>query len=557
MATTPQPVIVLQRGIEARFLWLLLIIGMLLLFADLGDIYLWQDEAETAVIARHLLAYGLPLSTNGVTWVQQQGQPFIEFTRDYVWIYHPWLQFALTAAAFAALGSTTVAARAPFALAGLATFCFFYYFVLRWLKDERIARAAAVLLLFCVPFILLARQCRYYVLSALFTLLTVDSYLWLRLERPWTVPYFVLSSVLLYHSDYLAFPPTLAALLLHLFFFARTRIVWHRFLIAFLLIAVLVVPWAYFMRLGSRAGFSSVQSQLTLVSPSRWNRFLAHLGQYFLQITLWFFPLIFIPVLIVALLKRSKADGLALNSTQATFCQLVGLVVVVNILTLSTLGWVFFRYLTHLIPLLLAMLAVVIARFLERWPVFAYTLLALLITSNVLHILPYRLLSAAPLEQSHWWQEAVTSPTMNWVDLIRSIRFRSDLWMYAQELTHSYAGPIEGLVGYLSQHAKPGQTVLVNYEDLPLQFYTNLRVLGGFAARGVLSDQQPDWVIDRKHGHYRDILAAILAAASYERIEIPYPDIRNENREEAYKHYYLLTAQGDEDHVVLYRRRGD
>jgi hypothetical protein len=96
---------------------------------------------------------------------------------------------------------------------------------------------------------------------------------------------------------------------------------------------------------------------------------------------------------------------------------------------------------------------------------------------------------------------------------------------------------------------------LVNYEDLPLQFYTNLRVLGGFPARGLTPDLRPDWVIDRKYGPYRDLLADILAAGSYERITIPYPDIRWENREEARQHHYL-TVQNEDD-VVLYRRQGD
>ncbi len=127
--------------------------------------------------------------------------------------------------------------------------------------------------------------------------------------------------------------------------------------------------------------------------------------------------------------------------------------------------------------------------------------------------------------------------------------------MYVQELIHPYKGPIEGIVSYLSQHAEPTQVVLVNDEDLPLQFYTNLHILGGLSGHGVDVALQPDWVIDRKYGHYRDILAAVVASGPYERIELPYPDIRNENREEAYKHHYL-TVQG-ENNVVLYRREGD
>ncbi|MEM4725149.1 MAG: glycosyltransferase family 39 protein, partial [Candidatus Hadarchaeum sp.] len=300
MARTIRLAAAFLREVEARFFWLLLIIGAFLLFVDLGDVYLWQDEAETALIARHWLVHGLPLSTDGMTWVQQQAQPFIEFTSDYVWISHSWLQFALTAVTFAFLGFTTVAARLPFVLAGLASLCFFYQFVLRWLQDKRVAWIAAMLLLFCVPFILLARQCRYYVLSALFTLLTLDSYLWLRSDKPWAVPYFILSAVLLYHSHYLAFFPTLAALFLYQLLFSKIRAAWSRFLIAFVLIALLIVPWAYFMRLGARSGLLPARDQTARSGLLRWNRFMRQLGQYLLQITVWIFPLLLLLAFIIA-----------------------------------------------------------------------------------------------------------------------------------------------------------------------------------------------------------------------------------------------------------------
>jgi hypothetical protein len=205
-------------------------------------------------------------------------------------------------------------------------------------------------------------------------------------------------------------------------------------------------------------------------------------------------------------------------------------------------------------PLLLALLAIAVAWVIEHAKITGYALLAILVTSNGLHILPYKVLSAATPQQSRFWSEVMASPATRWMGQISAIRFRSEPLMYGQELTHSYRGPNEGLVAYLSAHATSGQTVLVNYEDLPLQFYTNLRVLGGFSARGLTLDARPDWVIDRKHGPYRDLLADILAAGSYERITIPYPDIRWENREEARQHHYL-TVQSEDD-VVLYRRQG-
>lgn len=169
-------------------------------------------------------------------------------------------------------------------------------------------------------------------------------------------------------------------------------------------------------------------------------------------------------------------------------------------------------------------------------------------------MLPYGLPGVRDLEWSGLWSESGPFQALDEV-WNKAGRFRSSLWMYAQELTHSYDGPNEGLIGYLSEHAKPGQTLLVNYEDLPLMFYTDLRVLGGLSGHGLSDGAQPDWVVDRKHGPYRDQLAAVVGAGSYERIEILYPDIRWENRPEPGGHHYL-TVQGEEN-VVLYGRWED
>jgi hypothetical protein len=470
-------------------------------------------------------------------------------------------------------------------LVGLVTLCFFYGFVLRWLKSAHVAWVATALLLFCVPFLLLLRQCRYYALAALFTLLTLDAYMrWRSAVRPahdggerWALPYLVLSAVLLYHSHYGAFFPTLLAIGLHfLLACARERrqcLRAREFLAGFLLIAGLVLPWAAFMRVLNRG------------SPFRLDRFLSHIGQHFLGITGWIFPFLLLLVLLrmylswfsrsgrieepegplqgepqgplQGLQRGSARSGLVLGPSQISFCELLDSTIVVSILTLAAsaaFDWAFFRYLTHLIPLLLALLAIVVVRIKERWPIAGYGLLAVLITSNALHLLPYGLPGFRQFNWEALWPSSSAFQALQeaWS---RAGNFRSDVWMYAQELSHPYEGPNEGLVTYLATHATPGQTALVNYEDLPLMFYTELRVLGGLSGHGLTEDLQPDWVIDRKHGPYRETLSGIIAAGSYERVEIPYPDIRWENRPEPGQHQYL-TVQ-DEDNVVLYRRQGD
>src|SRR5450755_3824712 len=119
-------------------------LSALLLLWGLGDKYLWQDEAATAVLAQRLLRFGRPLAYDGVnlitidhiaaeeanTLAERTGDPkaavdfYIrrgDFKADTTWRWHPWGQFILEGISLKLLGPTTVAARLPFALAGILT----------------------------------------------------------------------------------------------------------------------------------------------------------------------------------------------------------------------------------------------------------------------------------------------------------------------------------------------------------------------------------------------------------------------------------------------------
>jgi 4-amino-4-deoxy-L-arabinose transferase-like glycosyltransferase len=531
---------------------LLATLAFLLIFTRLDDVYLWQDEAETALVARHMVTYGLPLSTDGRTWIQQEGVPFREYTADYVWIYHPWLQYLVTAISFSLLGQSTLSARLPFALAGLLAILMQYVLASRWQPDRKIARVGAVLLLFCVPGILLARQCRYYSLSALLTLLVLDSYLRLDSARPWALPYFVLSAVLLFHTEYAAFFPVVAALLAHALLTVPGHDLRERFLPGLLLIGLLALPWTSLIPIwhGRTPLGVLAQSSPAAATSSALARIVGLVGEQLLQITVWIFPLILVPATLAGLLAGGRSVQRTAPRAPRLF-SLIILVIALHVVALSFVGWSFFRYLTHLIPLLLILLAVGVVWLMTQWRVLGYLTLAALITTNILHILPYRLASSFLTGRSVVWTRLQSSPATRWMSVIPTLGLRSDLLMYAQELTHDYLGPTEGLVAYLGSHALPGQQVLVNAEDLPLQFYTDLRVFGGLSGRG-LGEVQPDWIIDRRYGHYRDQLVAIVDSGPYERITIPYPDLRWENREEASQHQFLTDMNTES--VVLYRR---
>src|SRR5262249_18658912 len=155
-----------MRGLPVA---LMCIVAGALVLGRLDARLLWQDEAQTALVSETILEHGVPLGTDGKNFYsQEQGA---EYGAGFLWRWQPWLPFYLTAGSFAVLGKTTLAARLPWALFGLATVFLLYRHALATWRDRRVALIAAGLLASCVPFLLLARQCRYYAGTAFLSLL--------------------------------------------------------------------------------------------------------------------------------------------------------------------------------------------------------------------------------------------------------------------------------------------------------------------------------------------------------------------------------------------------
>ena len=188
-----------------------LALGALLLFANLGDRALWTDEAETALLARNVLRFGLPQAFDGVNYVSQSVVAGREdFDAHGVWVLSPWLQLYWAAASFAAFGASATSARAPFAAVGLAAVWMTWRLAWIALRDRRVARLAAWLLVSCVPFLLHARQARYYALVAFLAPAAIAAYLAVLERRPRAAIALVLSLALLFHASYVAWVPVAA-----------------------------------------------------------------------------------------------------------------------------------------------------------------------------------------------------------------------------------------------------------------------------------------------------------------------------------------------------------
>ncbi len=218
----------------------IIVLASVLMFANLGNQSLWEDEAETALLAKTVLTHGVPLDTDGRNFFSvKAGADYDKKSHMHKW--HPWLQFYLAAASFAVLGPTTLAARLPFTLFGVGTCVLMYFFGRRMLGSRRAGVVAALLVLASVPFLLLVRQCRYYSLDVFFATLGLYGYYNMLEKRKWSGLTFFLGAFFLFHSHYLHCAVLLGTVTLHSLIWRRDRLLAVAAVSG--LVGLLNVPW--------------------------------------------------------------------------------------------------------------------------------------------------------------------------------------------------------------------------------------------------------------------------------------------------------------------------
>jgi hypothetical protein len=129
---------------------------------------------------------------------------------------------------------------------------------------------------------------------------------------------------------------------------------------------------------------------------------------------------------------------------------------------------------------------------------------------------------------------------------------------YCYELTHDFRGPMEGFVDYLRQNAQPTDTVAISYGDMPIKWYTGLRVTGGLTGENLEDARHARWLIIRKHFNCTQGLVVTkylhsqLQEGQYRKIILDAPDTPYENREDPQNHLYRTATK--EDRVIIYER---
>ena len=484
---------------------LVLSLAAILFLANLGNGYLWQDEAQTALIARTILHGGLPLGYDGLnSFSQELGA---DYGAGYLWKWHPWFPFYLLALFFS-VDVSTFTARLPFALIGIATVVLVYFFVRENWHNRRLALLAALLLTVSVPFLILSRQCKYLSLTAFLSVLALYGYARITSGRKHGVTVATLAVILLFNTQFVYCVPLAATMAIHAFLFHRKSL--GKIVLVYVVAGVLDIPGIFWF--GGTAyggGHKAARSALQYFGVAYY-----YAGQLFrhLMPTILVVPF---ACLWVYGSRRSKRF-LALDRTELEQIALPTLFIATCLAVLVVASpAAFFRYLSPLVPMTCILLALLAEAALLRSLLLGTLLVCFLVLSN-------------PLPD------------------------------YLYELTHAYNGPVEGIVSYLNGHAKKGDLVAITYGDLPLKFYTPLRVLGGLTGENLAAARNADWVIIRKHTicekdqAVRDYLLANIDPAAYRAIQINSPDLPFENRESPDEHLFRTFQQ--EDPVVIYQK---
>ncbi|MFC1517016.1 EpsG family protein [Candidatus Margulisiibacteriota bacterium] len=440
------------------FIYFLLILAAVLLFTNLAGDLLWEDEAETAVIAKNILRFGWPKAFDGVNLVTQEWGH--DSNAQKIWIHQTWLPHYLTALSFLVFGVSTWAARLPYVVLALITIWLMYYFIYKEKKQYSLALLAALFLTTSVTFILHARQCRYYSLLIFFAVLWL--FLYWRWQNNQKKNVLLLSTVgaLLFHAQYMSALAWLASTFLAGYFVQKRKVKNKEHLTIWAGIALLCLPWIIYAQLWDK--FGEVGTNLS----DRLINWLINIPLHLFGVNHFIFPVVLF-IGIGYLFYKRKID----DFDKYIFLAGVFYYLIICFIPL----YPDIRYIIVLIPWAAYFLAKIVLMLSRKSKTMAGLLVVTLIFSNIWS-LPY-------------WYISKWSLPEKIITHYKDLRF--DLMNYFYELRDSAQGPVKAAVEYFEQQASPGQSVFTSYGAEPYIFYTNLKI----ARELPFKDPAPDWII--------------------------------------------------------------
>jgi hypothetical protein len=462
------------------------IVGLaaVLLFWALTDKDLWQDEAATAVLAVRMLKFGRPMAYDGVNLLTidmqdedddaalsrrtRDPQAAIDyyvaqknFKPDTTWKWQPWGLFAIAAVSIKLLGQTTLAARLPFVLAGLATVPLLFRLARSHFASFSAAALSALLLVGNSYWILHARQCRYYAVSSLFLVLTLAAYArWQWGGRGAAA--FIVAAWCWFQVDYGTVLPVLAVLFSEALL-ADAR-AWWRTVRAGAVLAATLAPFVWFYDLLHRGS----DADGTWAERFRHNLF--NTNEYVV-------PVLVVLAAIFLLSRNWKSLPAGERRVVTAGCAIIA-ALTLWIPTVTVYSFV--RYAIIAAPVGAMLTGWVLVRLFARRPQFAWAAAAILIFTPLVD-LPVRAIARPP----QWWEGSA------W--------YRVELRDLRAEIFGHQPDPNRLVIDWLRKNAAPSDEILINYEDIPLMYYLPNPIRGGIATFRVEDDAKtpPRFVILR------------------------------------------------------------
>ena len=133
----------------------------LLMLSNFSNMYLWDDEGETVMLAKNILLFGVPKVYDGKNLITNNKK---DYNSDFVWTWSSWLHLYVAAFSLMIFGMSAFSARILFVLIGIFSF-FPIVAIFRKISISKMHYYLSVLsLMFFVPYYLYSRQSRYYAL---------------------------------------------------------------------------------------------------------------------------------------------------------------------------------------------------------------------------------------------------------------------------------------------------------------------------------------------------------------------------------------------------------
>jgi len=522
---------------------ILLTLSLVLIFKNLSNNYLWQDEAESAVYGRNIIKYGYPRAFDGRNLLRAY---LATFGKNYQCTFHPWLYFYPISLSHIILGESTLSSRLPFAVYGFLSIVILFFLAKRLFKKDSIALLSVLFVSTSIPFILHVRQCRYYALQ-IFLVLSIF-YIYLNVLQKKARYLWLLGILLtaLYYTNHGNFIPVFGTIFVHFSLAGREKVSWKHFI--FMCIAVLLsaLPWVIYSPISP-----------SYLAALKFGVFKKNFGFQIRVLNKYIFPLFFFAALYLFRSIKNKNWKIHIEGEEKEGLKLILLLLGINICFYTIVEQRTIRYYVHLFPFLYILQAWIFVRFLSKRKILCAILMILIIFTNIFHnSLPYLLEAGMPFKGPEKRKE-----------LVKEVDFY--LLEYIYEITHDYDGPVEGTVKFLKQHAKPGDTVKIAYSDASLIFYLpHLKIENDH----FFNDKNfPDWIVWRDYwineykGHYEDYAHQWKSKYDEQYVqkikntyiahEIPYPDIIWENRADDLEYHKFRTVKGERN-VIIYEKKG-